>query len=169
MSLILSLIDYGDMLYDGANKKDLNHIQNLQNRLLRIISQCQRYKSNIVLHRQYNIVPLYIRHKANQVKAMRNNLIYNSNKNRMLDQQVDRVTYLLSAPFLDVVQPHSKKFQKSCSYFFFNTLLANKLNTRRLIFSCSWCKSGTIQNHKLLWYISFVGCTGYKTISCLGS
>lgn len=53
-SLILSIIDYGDILYDGANKRELDKnelVQKLQNRALRIISLCQRYTTNLFLHR----------------------------------------------------------------------------------------------------------------------
>lgn len=115
-ALVLSVIDYGDVLYDGANKKELDNVQRLQNRALHIVSHCQRYTTNIALHRKYNVVPLFIRRKANQVKAMRNYLLHNPEKNRMLDQSVDRVTRLLLAPYLDLPHPYSSKFQKSCSY-----------------------------------------------------
>lgn len=93
-SLILSVVDYGDILYNGANKKELNNIQKLQNRALCITSLRQRFTTNMSLHRQYNVVPLFIRRKANQVKTIHNYLAHNAEKNKMLAQTVDRVSRL---------------------------------------------------------------------------
>ena len=49
-SMILPIIEYGDILYEGSNLKRTNDLQTAQNRILRIYNNTDRYISTQYLH-----------------------------------------------------------------------------------------------------------------------
>ena len=49
-TMILPILDYGDVIYDGANQKLLNDFQKLQNRILWIVPKV------IDIHQHYNYI-----------------------------------------------------------------------------------------------------------------
>lgn len=113
-ALILSLIDYGDACYRGANKGDLNR---LQNKALRIVNLSPRYTSNISLHKQYKVVPLYVRRQQNLLKIIHSYIAHNP----MLIS-VPRVvnnglitTRQSTAPYIPLKVPKSSKYAQSCA------------------------------------------------------
>ena len=50
-TMILPVIEYGDVIYDGANQKLLKDLQTSQNRILRVCVQRNQYTSTELLHR----------------------------------------------------------------------------------------------------------------------
>ena len=54
-TMILPIIEYGNVIYDGSNQKLLNDLQTSQNRILRICLQRNRYTPTTVLHQSCNI------------------------------------------------------------------------------------------------------------------
>lgn len=77
-SRILSLVDYGDVCYIGANKSDLKKIQLVQNKKITIINLANRYKSNLDSHCRYNLLPLCLRRQHNLLKAVPIFMLHNS-------------------------------------------------------------------------------------------
>lgn len=120
-SLILSILDYGDMLYIGASKKDLRSLQLIQNRALRIVNLAPRYTSNLTLHQKYNVLPLYIRRNNNLLKMVHTFILHNVNSEdvswSMHNSQTNvRTTRQMSTPYLPLPMPRSTKFKESCAY-----------------------------------------------------
>ena len=60
-TMILPILEYGDVLYMGANQKIINDLQLSQNRILRICIQGDRRISTALLHRNCKIAKLYDR------------------------------------------------------------------------------------------------------------
>ena len=54
-TLILPILEYGDIIHDGANQKLFDDLQTSQNRILRICVQRNRYTSTLLLHQLCNI------------------------------------------------------------------------------------------------------------------
>ena len=54
-TMILPILEYGDVIYEGANQKILNDLQTSQNHILRICVQRNRYTSTLLLHQLCNI------------------------------------------------------------------------------------------------------------------
>ena len=54
-TMILPIIEYGNVIYDGANQKLLDNLQTSQNRILRICVQRNCYTSTTLLHQLCNI------------------------------------------------------------------------------------------------------------------
>lgn len=124
-ALILSILDYGDVFYDCAAKKDLDKLQKLQNRALRIANQASRYTRNIDLHRRYKIVPLYMHREKNIQKLIHTYLSHNLEDvdfpwdNEGLDNtlaQSSIVTRQMSAPFVPLKHPNSTRYKNSCAF-----------------------------------------------------
>lgn len=62
-SLIMAKLSYGGIACIGARKPELEKLQKIQNRALRICYCASRYTSNILLHKHANILPLFLRRK----------------------------------------------------------------------------------------------------------
>lgn len=76
-TLVLPIIDYGDVLYTCVSKTKLDVVQRLQIRALRIVDLSPRYTTNISLHQKYLVLPLYIRRRDNLLKTVHTFLRHN--------------------------------------------------------------------------------------------
>lgn len=93
-SLVLSIMDYGNVFVLNASGKDASRLQKVQNRALRIIDLSPRYTANLDLHRKYNILPTEARRKINLLKIMY--------------KRRNPVTYLQDSPIMgDVNDSHN--------------------------------------------------------------
>ena len=54
-TMVLPIVEYGDILYDGANEKLLHELQKAQNRILKICNNADRYISTVQLHNDSKI------------------------------------------------------------------------------------------------------------------
>lgn len=68
--LIMAKLSYGGVVCIGARKQELETLQKIQNRALRICYRASRYTSNISLHRQANVLPLFLRRKYELYNVM---------------------------------------------------------------------------------------------------
>ena len=69
-SMIAPLIDYGDIIYAGTTNKNLDKLQSLQNRGLRICTNVNQYFSSEQLHSRCKIPNLVNRRLYNLRKYM---------------------------------------------------------------------------------------------------
>lgn len=113
-ALIMSVINYGGMLCTGASKLDLSRIQKFQNRALRVCTYANRYTSNISLHRDTNVLPLYLRRKLETYKLMYSRMLNAEQINPACDSRP--VTRFTSSrpPVFD--RPKSCRFLNSITY-----------------------------------------------------
>lgn len=123
-SLILPILDYGDVFYSCVPNTYLDKIQKLQNKALRIVDLSPRYTSNIHLHNKYQVIPLYIRRRNNLLKLVHTYLRHNlddldvSWENYVpTEGQYDRIiTRQAATPFIPLRLPRSEKYKSSCAY-----------------------------------------------------
>lgn len=106
-------------------KVELDKLQKLQNRALRIANLAPRYTSNIELHRYYKIVPLYMRRERNLLKLLHTYLLHNLDYMEFQwdgsmcgskDSQDSRITRQMSAPYVPLQNPKSTKYKISCAF-----------------------------------------------------
>ena len=69
-TMILPVIEYGDILYDGCNAKISSKLQSLQNRTLRIVYYEMYHIPVIYLHESCNIAKLDLRRKMHLLLYM---------------------------------------------------------------------------------------------------
>lgn len=69
-TLILPIIDYGDVFYNCLANTHLDKVQKVQNRALHIVDLPPRHKTNVHLHKKYQVIPLFIRRGNNLVKLI---------------------------------------------------------------------------------------------------
>ena len=62
--MVLPYLDYGDIIYDGANLKSLKKLQTLQNRGLRICNNERGHIPTVVLHQRCKVAQLTTRRMA---------------------------------------------------------------------------------------------------------
>lgn len=139
-SLILPVIDYGDVFYGCVPNILLDRVQKLQNKALRIIDLPPRYTSNLDLHVRYQVIPLFIRRRNNLLKMVHMYLRHNLDD---LDIAWDDVTPLselgnrmitrqTTTPFIPVRMPKSTKYKLSCAYSGPKLWLDQPLTTRQI-------------------------------------
>lgn len=97
--------------YGNATLQNQQKLQKLQNKSLRICFLSGRYTSNLVLHRQSNVLPLRLRGKLELYKL----------KYRISRKQLDPVetgvnTRSQNAFPIELIAPKSDKFLRSISY-----------------------------------------------------
>lgn len=66
----MSKLHYGNIFYSNAIKKDWERVQKVQNRCLRICFLAQRYTSNITLHKEAKVLPVYLKSIYDTLKLM---------------------------------------------------------------------------------------------------
>ena len=71
---VLPYVDYGDILYDGANVRRLDKIQRLQNRAFRLILRVEDKIPVILLHQRTKLSNLKVRREAHFMFKQQNNL-----------------------------------------------------------------------------------------------
>ena len=79
---VLPYVDYGDVLYDGANKGKLDELQKLQNQALRVALNVNLRYPVILLHQQAKLSNLSVRRQAHlrnfMFKQQKNEALLNS-------------------------------------------------------------------------------------------
>ena len=83
-TMILPILEYGDILYDGANKKLTGKLQVLQNRCLRTCLLPNQHIPTIRLHENCKIANLEARRRMHLQLYMykqRNNMLIVNNRN----------------------------------------------------------------------------------------
>ena len=110
-TMILPLIEYGDILYDNSNAKLLKKFQTLQSRSLRICSYEPYHVPVIYLHEICNIARLDLRRKMHIIlymyKQKRNYAIINTRE--VFTRAHDAILYVFD-------RPNSEKYKNNVLY-----------------------------------------------------
>lgn len=69
--MVLPLFDQGDVFYHGTSQANLNKLQVMQNRAIRIIGKLPRLANVTEESKKYNIIPLVMRRKLHLVQIAR--------------------------------------------------------------------------------------------------
>lgn len=116
-SLILSKLTYGGVVAWSANAQELDKLQKVQNRALRIGLRTTRYTSNLTIHNTAKLHPLYLRRKLELLKLMfrrSRGMGIGSAKENHSDPK-PKTRYNNTYP-VELIRPHSTKFQNSVAY-----------------------------------------------------
>ena len=110
-SMITPLIDYGDIIYSGTSANNLDKLQSLQNRGLRVCTNENNYLSADLLHQRCKIPDLNTRRTYNLRKYM---FKQKSNMNIVVQREIrtrmhDSVVYETCRPILE-------KYKKGAIY-----------------------------------------------------
>ena len=128
-TMILPILEYGDVIYDGANQKLLNDLQTSQNRILRICLQRNYYTSTILLHRICNI------NKLKDRRVMHLNLYMFKQKGNVDIVNTRNVcTRAHDAVLYTTIKPNNEKFKRNIFYkgaLSWNTLPVSDRNVDR--------------------------------------
>ena len=110
-TMILPILEYGDIIYDGANQKLLHDLQTFQNRILRTCVHRNRYTPIILLHQLCNLNKLKDRRKMHldlyMFKQKGNVKIVNSRKVRT--RAHDAILYT-------TIKPNNEKYKRNIFY-----------------------------------------------------
>lgn len=113
-TMIMSKLNYGGVLCVSARKSDLDKLQKLQNRALRICCSANRYTSNLTLHNRTNVLPLFLRRKLEIYQIMFKRMYVAENvSDPDPDKRVTRYN-MARPPTFDV--PKSAKFLNTITY-----------------------------------------------------
>ena len=110
-TMILPIVEYGDILYDGSNKYLLDRLQTLQNRGLRIVYYKQYHVPVISLHEVSKIAKLELRRKMHLLLYM-----YNQKSNVDIVNSSVINTRLHDALVFINNKPNSEKFKNNVLY-----------------------------------------------------
>ena len=110
-SMIAPLIDYGDVVYSGTSFKNLEKLQSLQNRGLRICINENVYFSTDILHQRCKIPKLENRRTYNLRKYM-----YRQKENMDLVIQREIRTRRHDAVIYETCKPNLEKYKKGAIY-----------------------------------------------------
>ena len=103
-SMILPIIEYGDVLYDGANQKLIQDLQTFQNRILRLCNNSDRYISTLQLHRECKVNMLKDRRILHLKLFM---FKQKDNVNIVNDREVR--THAHDAPLFTTIKPNKRE------------------------------------------------------------
>ncbi len=128
--LILPLIDYGDVFYDGTSQKNSIIIQKLQNAALRRILKAPQLTSTAGMHEDLSMDKLHVRrekHICTEMYKIVHELYPRGlmSNIQMLEQVSSRVTRQSSALALYVKKPRLELTKRS--FFYRGPILWNKL------------------------------------------
>ena len=110
-SMIAPLIDYGDIVYSGTSIKNLDRLQKLQNRGLRICINEPVSISRDILHQRCKIPKLEDRRTYNLRKYM-----FKQKDNQELKIQREIRTRRHDAIIYETVRPNLEKYKKGSIY-----------------------------------------------------
>ena len=110
--MILPYMEYGDVFMSGANQVDLDKLQRLQNRGLRICLQSETRTTVYDLHKHSKLQKLEHR----RVAHLRNLIFKKTLKAPELQAVPRRSTRANDGPLLVVAQPKNELFKKSVHY-----------------------------------------------------
>ena len=125
-TMVLSVIEYCDIIYTGTSQSNLTTIDNLFYRGLRICLNCNTTTSRKVLCKDCTIAPLYDRRKAHLLLFMHRQ---SEHKHLLKDKTVN--TRLQNGPVFQTFKPNNEKSKLSVFYrgaINWNTLKANTRN-----------------------------------------
>ena len=125
-TMILPILEYGDVVYDGANQKLLNDLQTAQNRILRICAQRNQYTPTILLHQLCNINKLKDRRHLHLSLYM-----YKQQDNLDIVNTRDVRTRAHDALLFITVKPNNEKYKRNVYYkgaLTWNNLPVNERN-----------------------------------------
>ena len=111
-AMLLPYFDYGDIIYDKANCKDLDKLQKLQNKCLRICLGQERRFSTEVAHGLTKVPFLKNRRSAHVL-----NFMYKRKANVRLMNVREIRTRAHDAPLFEVEIPRCEAFKRSVGYF----------------------------------------------------
>ena len=119
-TMILPIIEYGDVIYEGANQKLLNDLQTAQNRILRICLQEDNLANVVLLHRRCKISKLKERRlmHLNLFMYKQKNNVKIVNKRNVRTRAHDALLYTTS-------KPKNEKYKRNV--FYKGALLWNNL------------------------------------------
>ena len=110
-SMILPFLDYADVVFDSAHSQDLDKLQRLQNRCLKICSGRERMFSTKLSHKQSHVPFLKDRRKAHKLNFMYKRL----SRKELLNNREIR-TRAHDAPLFNVQIPRGEAFKRSVGY-----------------------------------------------------
>ena len=112
MSMILPYLDYADSIFHKANTSDLDKLQRLQNRCLKICANKDRRFSTDQGHRLASVPFLKDRRRAHVL-----NFMYKRKGKRELMNNREIRTRAHDAPLFNVTIPRCEAFKRSIGYF----------------------------------------------------
>ena len=119
-TMILPIMEYGDIIYEGANQKILYDLQTTQNRSLRICVQSNHYTSTLLLHQLCNI------NKLKERRIMHLNLYMFKQKGNVNIVNTRNVrTRAHDALLFITKKPNNEKYKRNTYYK--GTLVWNEL------------------------------------------
>ena len=107
-TMILPIIEYGDVIYDGANQKLLNDLQTAQNRILRTCLYEDRAANTNMLHRNCNISKLQDRRLLHL-----NFFMYKQKLNVNIVNNRNIRTRAHDALLFTTVKPNNEKYKRN--------------------------------------------------------
>ena len=111
-SMILPYIDYADVVFANSNVSDIEKLQRLQNRCLKICTGRNRLFDTDLLHKSTNVPFLKDRRRAHV-----RNFMYNRLGRRELINTKEIRTRAHDAPLFNVSIPRCEAYKRSVGYF----------------------------------------------------
>ena len=110
-TMILSLIEYGDIIYAGTNQSNISKIVNLFYRGLRICDNSSNKVAKEILCKDCHIAPLEVRREMHLLLFMhkKNHMVYLLKKPRIR-------TRMHQAPVFKVCKPNNEKAKQNVLY-----------------------------------------------------
>ena len=110
-TMILPIIEYGNVIYDGASQKLLDNLQTIQNRKLCICIQRNRYTSTMLLHQLCNINKLKDRRVMHLFLFM-----YKQKGNISIVNTRNVRTRAHDAPLFTMKKPNNAEYERNVLY-----------------------------------------------------
>ena len=111
-SMILPYIDYADVVFANSNVSDIEKLQRLQNRRLKVYTGKNRLFDTEILHKSTNVPFLKDRRRAH----VRNFMYTRLGRKELINTREIR-TRAHDAPLFDVTIPRCEAFKRSVGYF----------------------------------------------------
>ena len=105
-TMILPLIEHGDVIYDGANQKLLKDLQTSQNHILHVCVQINQYTSTELLHRLCKISMLKERRVLHMNLYMYRKIILIVNNRNVRTRAHDAILFT-------TVKPNNEKYKRN--------------------------------------------------------
>ena len=128
-TMILPVLEYGDIAYDMADKKSLGKLQTLQNRALRICVNRNVHVPTIRLHQLCKIAKLEVRRIAHLRMFM-----FNQRENELIVNRRNVFTRAHDAPLFITYKPNNEKYKRNIFYngaIHWNELSVKSRNTQK--------------------------------------
>ena len=126
-SMLLPYFDYADVILAKANLKDVDKLQTLQNKCLRICMGRDRYLNTDRAHRLANVPFLKDRRSAHI-----HNFMFKWKSNRALLNRREIRTRAHDAPLFTVLVPRCEAFKRSVCFHGSNAWNELDVNTRNI-------------------------------------